>query len=503
MTVRTADRAWASFADDRAKVAALMGGRETSKAYIRALPGHNTATQTKFADGAYFLPMTARSAEAFGGLVFAKAPTRAIPAALDPILTDLTRTGQDVDRFAEMAFDAVLETYAICVVIDYPQTPGGMTKKEAEDRGIRPFATLYDGKTILAARFSGDGDARQLGHVRLLETVEEPDPADEWAVVSVEQVRVLDLDEAGFYRQRIYRRVENTNAADTWEQYGETIEPKMANARMSVIPAFFSNPRDAEPRPGVPPLRDIADVNIAHLNDSAAYQWGILWTANPTPVFIGFNFKEGDTVSLGSAGGLTSDNPVAKAAFMEFTGSGLSELRASMEAKRRDGAMMGARLLMEESKAAIAAETARIQRAGETSVIAGIANAVSECLTKALTFLAQWAGIEPKVVDGANGSAPLYYWLNTDLNPAGLSSQDIMALLAAWQAGGISEQELFACLQAGEVIDPAKSFEDHKEERDAEGMALGVMGGNDDGMDPEDATEAADAPTDAAEAVDA
>ena len=489
MTVRTSDRSWAAFADDRARVAALMGGRETAKTYIRALPGHSLETQTKYRDGAYFLPMTARSAEAFGGLVFAKAPTRTIPTALDTVLADITRTGQDVDRFAEMAFDAVLETHTICIVVDYPASPAGMTIKAAEDQGFRPFLTLYDSNAILAARFSGEGGGRQLGHVRLLERVEEPDPADEWNMVSVEQVRVLDLDEAGLYRQRVYRRVEGTNATDTWAQYGPTIEPQLNNARMGSIPAFFSTPRDAEPRPGVPPLRDIADINIAHLNDSAAYQWGIVWTANPTPTFLGFNFTAGDEISLGSAGGLTSENTDAKAAFMEFTGGGLSELRAAMEAKRRDGAMMGARLLLEDSKAAVAAETARIQRAGETSIIAGIANAVSECLTKALTFLATWAGVDPNVIDDKGGTAPLYYWLNSDLNNPRLSDRDLAAYLAAWQAGAISEKELFAILQRAEVIDPATSFEDHKEEIEAEGTPLGMIGEGDEAEDADEPGE--------------
>jgi hypothetical protein len=65
---------------------------------------------------------------------------------------------------------------------------------------------------------------------------------------------------------------------------------------------------------------------------------------------------------------------------------------------------------------------------------------------------------------------------------------------------GLHRAELFAILQRAEVIDPATSFEDHKEEIDGEGTALGLIGGDDDGMDPEDTAEA---PTDAAEAVDA
>ena len=469
MSVRHPDAAWAAYAKDRAKVAALMAGREAAKAYICALPGHSEATQAKYREGAYFLPMTARTSEAFGGLVFARTPSRTTPTALDALLSDVTRTGQDVDRFAEMAFDAVLQTHTICVLIDYPAAPAGLTVQEAEAQGFRPFATLYTADDILAARYSGAGSARQLSHVRLVERVEEPCDEDEWAVESVEQVRVLDLDDAGRYRQRIFRQVMALDGKRSWQQWGDTIEPRAAGERLRVIPAFFCNPRDAEPRPGPPPLRDIADINIAHFNDSAAYQWGIIWTANPTPVLLGFDFGEGHVVELGSSRGLTGPD-TAKASYLEFTGGGLSELRLSMDAKRRDGAMIGARLLLEESKAAVAAETARIQRAGETSVIAGIANAVSECLTKALTLLAQWAGIEPTTPDG-----PLEYWLNTDLNPTMLTGPALTALLGAWQAGALTEQELFANLQRAEIIDPATNFADHKEQLDQAGQALGTI----------------------------
>lgn len=479
MSVRDADPDWQSGAADRAKVAALAGGREAALHYIRPLPGHDDATGKKYRAGAYFLPITARSQEAFGGLVFAKTPMRNLPEALDGIAADVTRTGQDLDRFAEMAFDAVLTTGCVCIVADYPQAVEGVTVLQAEQQGIRPFLTLYDGSSILAARFVGEGSARVLGHVRLLETVEEPDPADEWALAVVEQVRVLDLDAAGLYRQRVFREVKSASVASTWVQHGETIEPRKAGARMPALPVYFTNARDAEPRPDTPPLRDLADVNIAHLNDSAAYQWGLVWTANPTPVFIGLNLNEGEGVKLGSSEGLAL--PIGgDAKFMEFTGAGLSELRASMEGKRRDGALMGARLLLEDGKSAITAETARIQRAGEVSVVAGIANAVSECLTKALAFVADWAGIDATVTNEKGATAPLSYWLNTNLNPSGLSAQDLAGLLAAWQAGAITLQDLYANLQQAEIVDPSKSFLDHQEQLAEAGEALGMIEANDD-----------------------
>jgi hypothetical protein len=344
--------------------------------------------------------------------------------------------------------------------VDYPDALAGATKADAEAEGVRPTLKLYDATAILAARVQKVGAALKLSHIRVAEQVEERDEADEFKLTQVGQARVLDLDEAGFYRQRIFRQIKGQ-----WAQFGETVEPKRQNARLNVIPAFFSNPRDGEPSPARPPLDDIAEISVAHLNNSAALEWALLWTANPTPIFKGLALGDDEEIKLGSSEGIAVSAD-GDAKFMEFTGSGLSELRLALEAKRKDAALMGARMLLETGRAAIAAETARIERAGETSVVSGIANALSDCLTKALTFMADWAGVS---------SEGIQYWLNTDLNPAGLSAQELTALLAAWQSGAITLEDLFENLQRAEIVDPAKSFEDHREALDEEGEGLGTV----------------------------
>lgn len=460
MAVNARDPAWAVHADARKKVHDLLSGREDALGYIRALPGHDEATAQRFREGAYYLPVTARTAEAFSGLVFGKTPARSNLTALDAYLGDVTGSGQDIDRFAEQGFDGILSTGAVMVLVDYPDAPAGATKADAEAEGVRPTLKLYDATAILAARVQKVGAALRLSHIRVAEIVEEKDAADEFKLKQVAQVRVLDLDDAGFYRQRIFRETDSQ-----WAQFGETVEPKRQNARLNVIPAFFSNPRDGEPSSARPPLDDIADISVAHLNNSAALEWALLWTANPTPIFKGLTLGDDEEIKLGSSEGIAVSAD-GDAKFMEFTGSGLSELRLALEAKRKDAALMGARMLLETGRAAIAAETARIERAGETSVVSGIANALSDCLTKALTFMADWAGVS---------SEGIQYWLNTDVNPAGLSAQELTALLAAWQSGAITLEDLFENLQRAEIVDPAKSFEDHREALDEEGEGLGTV----------------------------
>lgn len=460
MAVNDADPSWGVYADARQKVADLAAGRETALDRIRPLPGHDEDTAKKFREGAYFLPVVARTQEAFGGLVFSKTPTRAGFEPLTSYLKDITGSGQDVDRFAEQGFDSILETGGVMVLVDYPDAPEGATVADAEANGVRPTLKLYTASNILSTRFRKIGAARKLAHVRVLEQVEEEDGADEFKLTNVKQVRVLDLDQSGLYRQRVFR-----NATGTWIQHGETVEPKRQSQRLDVLPTFFSNSRDGEPVPAKPPLEDIADISIAHLNNSAALEWALLWTANPTPIFKNLNLGEGETVKLGSSEGIAVGAD-GDAKFMEFTGAGLEELRLALEAKRKDAALMGARMLLESGRAAIAAETARIERAGETSVVSGIANALSDCLTKALTFMADWAGVS---------SAGIQYWLNTDLNPAGLSAQELTALLSAWQSGAITLEDLFENLQRAEIVDPAKSFDDHRDELAEEGQARGKI----------------------------
>lgn len=463
MPVNTPDPAWAIYAKARKQVADLYEGRETALQYIRALPGHDDPTARKFAEGAYFLPLVAKTVEAFGGLVFAKTPTRTVPDAMQPYMADVSGAGQDIDRFAEQAFDNILLGGVVAVLVDFPSAPEGLTKDDAEALGIRPTLQLYGAGAILSARFRNFGPVRKLAHVRLIEVVEEEDPADEFALKSVEQVRVLSLDAKGHYRQRVFR-----NATGAWALHGDEIQPLKGGQALDQLPIFFSNPRDAEPKPAKPPVADLADINVAHLNNSAALEWALLWTANPTPVFKGLG-PDVTEVKLGSSEGIVVSAD-GDAKFMEFTGSGLSELRAALDGKRKDAALMGARMLLESPKAAIAAETARIGQSGETSVVTSIANALSDCLTKALTFMAAWASI----------SGEIEYWLNTNINPAGLSPQMLAQYLDAWLKGALTDQELFALLQLNEVIDPAKTFDEHVAEgpdQDDDAEIEAAMGG--------------------------
>lgn len=454
MPVNDRDPAWGEHEKDRQKVADLFNGRETAKQYVRALPGWDPGALAMIQEGVYFLPIVARTIETFGGLVFMKAPTRtAFPDSLGPYLDDVTQTGQEIDRFAEQALDAVMQTGAIMVLADYPASDVVMTRAEAEKMGRRPVLRLYDANSILSARKTLIQGVLRLTHVRVLEDVEETDPADRFKVVMKKQVRVLELID-GVYQQTVWKNGEGGWVAEP------TITPLMNGAPIDRIPAEFCNTRDGEARPAKPPMTDLADISIAHLNNSAQYEWAIAWLGSPILFGAGIKLASGETIQMGASSAVIAPDAGATLEIIQADSEKFSGMKTAMDDKRRDAAAMGARMLLESSRAAITAETSRIEKAGETSVVVSMANAVSQCVTNSIRFLAQWAGV--------SGAEKALYWLNDKLLPAAMTPEKLKALLEAWTAGAITEQELFTQLQEGEVVDPAKTFEEHQDEKIAE-----------------------------------
>jgi hypothetical protein len=52
--------------------------------------------------------------------------------------------------------------------------------------------------------------------------------------------------------------------------------------------------------------------------------------------------------------------------------------------------------------------------------------------------------------------------LNTDFSEKGLTSQDLQAIVAAWQAGAVSRETMMDLFRRGEVLPEARSAEEEK-----------------------------------------
>ena len=434
-----------------AKMRALVAGNGAEAAFIRRLPGQPDDTYALFKAGAYYMNALSRTVDALAGLPLARRPQIVGVEEDADFIRHSTRAGGSYTRLAGRVMREVMEVNRCGVLVDYPEMGDTVTAAEADAAHAHPFARLYPAEAILGARVEARGAHFRLTQVRLKETVQEPDPADPDAAVDVEQVRELKLD-AGIYTQQLYRQEGDSGV---YALYGEPVTPQMGGRPLAFIPFRLFSAAGADTAIHPPLMLDVANISIAHLNNSAAYEWGLMWTGNPTPVFVNLVQGEDDeaSVALGSSEGIVL-GPDGRAFFLEFTGAGLGALKAAMDDKRRDMAVMGARMLTEDKNGVEATATAQIYREGENSILAAVVASVNDGLTDVLRWMAEWAGDNPEGVSCA---------LSTEFLNGVLSVADIESFMGMWQAGRITKETLFNKLVAGKVIADTESFEDYED----------------------------------------
>lgn len=404
-----------------------------------------------------FFNATWRTIAGLVGMAFRKAPTVTVPKSIEPFLDNIDLAGTSLTTMAQELVEEVLEYGRIGLLVDHPVVPENvtaLTKIAAEAMGLRPTFKTYGAEDIRNWRTTTIGNVTVLSMVILGECAAVDD--GEFAQVEEDRYRVLDLipnaQGAMTYRQRVFRV--DKHGKD--EQVGEDIFPLMNGNPLGFIPFYIIGPNGMSIDPEDPPLIDLVDRNVAHYQVNADYRHGLHFTGLPTPIVAGYQQDPTATQEfyIGSTTAWVFPDPQAKAFFLEFTGQGLAPMKAALEAIERQMAVLGARMIADENRQAETLGATQIKRAGENSVLSAIVNAVSVVLTNALDVMAEWAGSPGETV----------YEISRDFLPVAMTAQEMTSLIAAWQSGALSEAELFDLWKRGDIIDGAKTLEEHQAE---------------------------------------
>jgi hypothetical protein len=131
-----------------------------------------------------------------------------------------------------------------------------------------------------------------------------------------------------------------------------------------------------------------------------------------------------------------SETPGATAGYLEFTGQGLTSFERAMDRDERLMAVLGSRLLQDQKKVGETAEAIRLRQSGEDSALSAIATSVSESLTQVLRWIYWWNTTlvlpSSEMLPFGLSKAEVTVKLNTDFGIAGMSSQDLQAVVGAW-----------------------------------------------------------------------
>ncbi len=129
-----------------------------------------------------------------------------------------------------------------------------------------------------------------------------------------------------------------------------------------------------------------------------------------------------------------------------------------MDRDERLMAVLGSRLLEDQKKVSETATAIELRQSGENSILGNIAFNVSASLTQVLRWAYWWNSTDALPDDITNEQVLIE--LITNFSTKGLASQDIQAIVAAWQTGAISRDTMTELFRRGEVLPEGRTTEE-------------------------------------------
>jgi hypothetical protein len=394
--------------------------------YLPRLPGQTDEQYNNYKMRAIWYDACRATLDLYTGMVFAKPVQYTGIDSSSPLVVDADMAGKPFSEILESALDDVIRYNRYGILVDFAGVlPPGIPQALAESSGARPYCVEYSCFDIYNWHLSRIGGRMMLDRVVLAE--------------GEDRIRELTLDENG-YHVTVWNKSPTEQAPDRQWIAEPPVTPIMANKPLPFIPFFFFDSEYGNAKCQVPPLLGLVDINLSHYRTMADLEHGRFFCGLPTPIFAGFNFQEGEKISLGSMSGIAGPAD-AKAYYLEFSGAGLAALEKAAAQKEAWMSHIGGGLLNPEPIGAEAAETVKIRRSGANATLASIASAVSMVGSKVLSLMSRWAGGDECSVQ-----------LNTEYLPTNVSPQEIDSMLRAVQSGDIRRIDFLRRLQVGGII---------------------------------------------------
>jgi hypothetical protein len=451
----------------------VIAGEDAVKAgatkYLPQLDSQSDTEYNAYKTRACFFNATSRTADGFLGLLFRRDPTVKLPdrhagvsGALRVFTDDVDLMGTSLFTYCKGITSEVLAVGRNGTLIDWGGSSTGPKGQATE----RAYVVRYAAEDILnwqTARIKG----RNLVTLVVLREVLAQASDDPFVKNPVEQIRVLKLERLANDDTRYVVEVWQHDTGDSKKSKRNKSDWKLVETRiplrlgkpLPLIPFVFHGPRNALPDVDKLPLGDIIQVNLDHYRLDADYKHGLHFTALPTAWVSGFD-KDSE-LRIGSSTAWVAEQVGATAGFLEFKGLGLSTFENAMNRDERLMAVLGSRMLEDTKRVGETADAIELRQAGENSVLMTLALSLSDSISQVLRWVYWWNSTEPYPEDVSEDLVLLQ--INTDFTAKGLTSLELTAIVAAWQAGAISRETMFDLFRKGEVLPTGRTDNEEKQ----------------------------------------
>ena len=411
-----------------------VGANEPDKTYGKQ-------RQQEYVKGAIVYNFTKRTLAGMVGAVMRKESEVVIPDAMKYLEDNVDGSGVGLEQHSQDTLSEIDSVGRGGLLVDAPNVAVA-TMAEQNAGLLNPTIAFYSAENIINWRLHRVGSINKVCMVVLRENYEYTDLSNEFATFVGEQYRVLDIVD-GKYRQRIYQfSWEGELRTDVIELF-----PQMGNLPVGEIPFTFIGATNNDHTIDDCPLLPLAELNIGHYRNSADNEEStfvtgqVMLTVSPgesispemwqemNPEGVKFGARRGLNLGYGGTAALLQANPTTAA-------------RQGMLDKEQQALQIGAQLITPSQQ--ITAESARLQRGADTSVMATIAKNVSEAYEKALVWVAQMMKQPEDEIE---------FCLNTEFFLQPMTAQDRAAWMADINAGLLPATAYYAALRKAGTTD--------------------------------------------------
>ncbi|MGL5222122.1 MAG: DUF4055 domain-containing protein, partial [Plesiomonas shigelloides] len=379
-----------------------------------------------YEDGAILYNFTRRTLSGMVGAVMRKPPELTLPDALQYMLDNADGDGVGLIQQSQDCLAHVDSVGRAGLLLDSPANAAA-TMAEQNAGKLNPRILLYTAENIINWHKT---------QIVLRETYDYQASDFDWR--TGEQYRVLELVD-GLYQQRLIRfNAEGVAGSE------EVFLPNVGGSRLDYIPFVFVGSENNDSSADSIPLETLVDINIGHVRNSADVEESSFICSQPTLMLYPGESMNAQTFHDANPSGIRlgsrSGHNLGAGGASELLQAKESNLAKELMKDKEDQAVMaGAQLITPTAQ--ITAESARLQRGADSSIMATIANNVSAAYERCLTWCAEWLGASGEVV----------YELNTEFFLLPMTAQDRAQWIADINSGLLPARAYYAAARAAGV----------------------------------------------------
>ena len=434
--VNDPNTAWVNMEPHWGLIETLLGGtykiRKGHRKYLPQEPREQDISYDARLLRSVLAPYYVRLERMLAGMLTRK-PVRLddVPDTIREQLFDVDLAGNDLQTWLFSASRICIRYGHVGVLVDAPK---------AGQNG-RPYWVTVSPRDILGWRTELKDGKQELTQLRLMEKIIVPDGL--YGEKQVEQVRVLTPGAFEIHQK---------------DNKGDFRIVDEGRTSLSAIPFSVAYSNRMGILESIPPLADIAELNLQHYQVQSDLSNQLHISAVPMLALFGFP-AAAEEISAGPGEAMALPEG-ASAQYIEPGGNSYDAQFRQLDRIAEQINALGLASILGSKLSAETAEAKRIDRSQGDSTMMVVAQQMQDMIDNCLRFHAEY-------MQESNAGSSL---VNRDFMGTRLEPQEIQALLQLYTAGTITQETLLLQLEAGEVLGDDFDVEQEVEATQAGGL---------------------------------